>query len=169
MTSKSIQETAALWLTQTKAGHKVENLGSDEFFESIGKALLIVTKGDGKLAPAEREWVLGCLASYGASASALETLKTYEANEDLEQVISPLLQDAKASQNVRRLIIYNAFKACSADGSYDEGERAAIYKYASLLSLSEEIVEQIEQLHQDNEKLTEKKRQVLAIDEWFSH
>ena len=168
MTSTSTQKTAALWLTQTKTGHKIEQLLSDQEFENYGKALLIVTKGDGTLAPAEREWVIGSLASYGAPASVLETLKTYEANDALEDVVSPLAEDAKASQNSRRTLIYNAFKACSADGAYNEGEKAATYRYATLLGLSQDVTEQIEQLHLENEKLTEKKRKVLAIDERFS-
>lgn len=167
MSTIPAQETAALWLNQSKIGHKFEELASDQFFGSYGKALLIITKGDGTLAPAEREWVLGSLAAYGASASTLEALSTYEAEEELENVVTSLLADEKANGNISRTLVYNAFKACSADGAYNEGEKAAAYRYGSLLGISDDVIGQIEQLHLENEMLTEKKHKLLTIDERF--
>lgn len=56
--------------------------------EAFAKALLIAAKGDREISQAERDWVVGLTAAKGASEKLIEELKNYQADEDIDQVIS---------------------------------------------------------------------------------
>lgn len=142
----------------------LESVAFDEPTQlAYGKALLIVVRGDGEVSAGERDFILGMMASYGVPARVLEQLTTYAGHEDLESVMAPLVTDEKRAQNNRRTLVYNAIKACAADRSYHDGERASVRRLAARMGLSAELVAQLEELHEETERLTEKKRTLLGI------
>ena len=122
-------------------------------YDGYLKSLLICANGDGKLAPEERDWVIGYGSAYGAPDSVLEELKSYEATEDIEKVISVTVE----SDGSRRYLVYDAITACSADAEYSDRERATVAKMAAKLGISTDVVKQIEEICMEEAKLREKR------------
>lgn len=125
---------------------------------TFAKALLVCANGDGKIAPEERDWVIGFTATKGASEETLEYLENYKATESLEEVLaaSPtIFQTSKGN------IIYDAIQACAADGEYAEEEKVLVRKAAAILGISENEVKQLEELYQEEKNLFKKKIQLM--------
>ena len=142
---------ATLWLFKEKWGFK--NVPEPLAYDSYLKALLICANGDNELSQPERDWVVGYAAAYDTSEELIEELKTYKADEDIDAVIS-----RERSVNAsRRCLVYDAIKACSADGEYSSGERATVAKMAAKLGIDSEVLKQIEEIYAQEAKLREKR------------
>ena len=113
--------------------------------ECWGRALLTCANGDGAIADAERAWVLGYSATNGLSPDDIEFLRTYSADEDITKVVAerPLVSGA------RRALIFDAIRACSADGELSNAERKMIYRMAELIGIGKDIVDQLEAAYND--------------------
>ncbi|MBD2517620.1 TerB family tellurite resistance protein [Nostoc sp. FACHB-973] len=144
-----------LWLFREK--YSFSKLPSFEAYDGYSKSILICANGDGTLTPEERNWVVGLLSAFGASDSLLEELKSYKADEDIEKVIG----DAPEATGSRRYLVYDAIKACSADGEYSDNERATVTKMAAKLGISEDIVKQIEEICIEEAKLRQKRLELM--------
>ncbi|AKT43754.1 hypothetical protein [Chondromyces crocatus] len=149
------REIGYRWLFKDKANFGA--LPSDEAFDGYMKALLICANGDGTLAPEEREWAVGHAAALGATDKLVDELKTYKAEGDIEQIIGA----DHASSESRRYLIYDAVRACSADGEYSDKERATVIKMGAKLGLSEELVREIEDICLEERRLREKRLKLL--------
>ncbi|MEC4812810.1 MAG: hypothetical protein SAK29_05985 [Scytonema sp. PMC 1069.18] len=144
-------DAAVLWLLKERYGFST--IPNPEGYDAYLKSLLICAKGDGHLAPEERDWVVQQASAYGASDSLVEELKSYEALEDIETVISRT-GETDAS---RRYLVYDAIRACSADQEYSDLERATIAKMADKLGISTDVLKQIEEICVEEAKLREKR------------
>ena len=133
-----MQQDARRWALKEVYG--MTTIPPNQDYETLIKAVLICAKGDGVLAPEERNWLVGRAAAY--RMSGYELAKTYSADEDLLEVLS---EAPTMNASGRRLVIYLAFQACGADGDLHPEERAQINKMASYLGVSEDVVNQIEQ------------------------
>ncbi|HVK64688.1 MAG TPA: hypothetical protein VM694_09445, partial [Polyangium sp.] len=98
------RERGYLWLFKDKAGFGSKP--SDEAFVCYVKAVLICANGDGTLAPEERDWVIGHFAALGAPEALLDAMKSYKADEDIEQVIS----GTPEANACRRFLVYDAIR-----------------------------------------------------------
>jgi tellurite resistance protein len=121
------------------------------------KAVLCCAKGDGALSPEEKDWAIGFCASWGVADWVIEELQKYEANEDLQEVVARSPQVSIAQRD----ILLTAIRACAADGDYHQEEKAKVREMASILGVSEEIVEQLEQLQQEEFALRRKRINLL--------
>lgn len=121
------------------------------------KAVLCCAKGDGILSPEEKDWALGFCASWGVADWVIEELTTYEADEPIEEVIARSPQVSMAQRD----IILSAIWVCAANKEYQDKEKAKIRYMASILGVSEEIVEQLEQLQQEESALRQKRLNLL--------
>lgn len=124
------------------------------------KAILICANGDGKLAPMERDWVIGYFAAFGAPDSLLDEAQSYTADEDIEKIISAT-PEAHAS---RRFLVYDAIMACSADGAYSDQERAMVTRMAAKLGIAEDLVRQIEEVCLEEARMREKRLALVYPD-----
>lgn len=147
-----------LWLYKNLYG--MNAIPPDENHYAFVKAVLICAKGDGVLAPEERDWVVGRTACYHSNTE-YEMAKTYSADEDLLQVLG---NAATLNKSGRRAIIYIAIQACSADREYHAEERAEVRKMAKYLGIEEEAVSQIEEICMEEAKMREKRIAVLFPD-----
>ncbi|HVK64689.1 MAG TPA: hypothetical protein VM694_09450 [Polyangium sp.] len=145
------RERGLLWLFKDKAGFGA--IPSDDTFVSYMKAVLICANGDGTLAPEERDWVIDHFAAFGAPEALLDAMKSYKADEDIEQVIS----GTPEANACRRFLVYDAIRACSADGEFGERERAMVIRMATKLGLTEDLVRQIEALWLEEARYREKR------------
>ncbi|KOP26821.1 hypothetical protein AMR41_08330 [Hapalosiphon sp. MRB220] len=144
-----------LWLFREK--YTFSKLPSVEAYNGYLKALLICANGDGRLAPEERDWVIGLACAFGAPDSLVEKIKSYKADEDIEKAIG----NAPEATGSRRYLVYDAIKACSSDGEYSDQERATVTKMAAKLGVSQDVVEQIEEICIEEAKLREKRVKLM--------
>jgi tellurite resistance protein len=133
------RELAAAWTYRREWGF--ESIPSVTDLEAFGKALLTCANSDGGLSAEERKWVIGYLASSGAPLSLLSELSSYEGKGDIEAILSR----SPAARAYRRLIVFDAIRACSSDGDFQPKERAGILRMAAILGLSERAVEEVEE------------------------
>ena len=148
------REKGYLWAFKDKANFGAPPTADDW---SYMKAVLICANGDGTLAPEERDWAIGHAAAFGAPDSLLDELKTYKADEDIEQVISA----TPASSASRRFLVYDSIRACSADGGYSDRERAMVIRMAAKLGLAEDLVRQIEEVCLEEARLRERRLKLV--------
>ena len=149
------RDRGLLWLFKQKTDFRAIPSAGD--FEGYAKAVLICANGDGKLAPEERDWAVGHFAAFGASDALIDELKSYKADEDIEQVISA----TPAASASRRFLVYDAIQACSADGAYSDLERAMVIRMAAKLGISEDLVRQIEEVCFEEARLREKRLKLV--------
>jgi uncharacterized tellurite resistance protein B-like protein len=151
MASAVANKEGLTWLFKEK--YSFNQAPASEGYNEYLKSLLICANGDGELTQAERDWVIGYASAYGASDSLIEELKSYKASEDIEQVVS----QGKASGDYRLSLIYDAIKACSADDDYNPSEQTTVGKMAAKLGITKDIVQEIESICQEEDKLRKKR------------
>lgn len=160
MSYQEAYETSGKWFFQNTFGFHLSDLPSEEAYDAFTKAMMICTKGDGVLAPEERNWVIGFSAARGMPPTLIEEMKTYEATEDIAEVIARTSHTTKT----KRAPIYFAIKACLADNQYHEGEQAAVREMAKAIGISEDELKQLEAICASEEELKEKRVQLLFPD-----
>ena len=156
-TTTDYQRKGNLWLFNRMYGFTSFPNGDD--FLSVGKAALICAKGDGTLAPAERDWEIGYFSALGAPEFVLKEMEVYEANDDLAQLLANSSERIK--NLVQRSVVYQAIKASAADGELSQPEQDKICKMAELLGVTSEVVEQLVELHNEEEQLRQKRIKLL--------
>jgi uncharacterized tellurite resistance protein B-like protein len=148
--SEKKSDLGALWFLNEQYSLTQRPLDA---YEVYFKALLACANGDGTLADEERDWVIGLADACGCGDAILEKLKYYKADEDIEALVSR----SHASNESRRWVIYDAIKASSADKDYSEQERNVVLKGAKKLGISEDVVQQIEEICLEEAKLRKKR------------
>ncbi|GGZ39888.1 TerB family tellurite resistance protein [Streptomyces poonensis] len=112
-------------------------------FEVYAKALLVMANADGELADEERNYVLSLIAGMGGQPALIEELRNYPATEDIQNLLSRD-KDVHASA---RALVFDAIRACSADGILHPRELAKIYEVARDLSIPPEVVDELQDLY----------------------
>ena len=124
-----------------------------EFF----KALIVCANADGELTDAERSWCIGYCAATGATPETLAELESYDGAEDIHVVI----ERGRHLGTAHRPVIYDAIRACSADGELSEAERATIGRVATEIGVSDEEVAEFERIYAEDRALRE--RRIKAV------
>lgn len=156
-TTTDFQRKGSLWVFNRILGFTT--FPNVEDSETVNKAILVCAKGDGVLDPAERDWQLGFVSACGAPESLLKKLETYEANDDLAELLAN--SSDRIKNLVQRDIVYQAIKASAAEGDYSEQEHEKICQMAKLLGVTSEVVEQLVELHKEEEQLREKRIKLI--------
>ncbi|MEW9550309.1 hypothetical protein [Nonomuraea sp. NPDC050783] len=152
------RDKGALWLF--KKDWSFDSKPSIDDFESYAKALMICAKGDGVIAPAEREWIVGYFAAFGCTDRLAETLEKYEANDTFEAVLS----NSDAARACSRGIVHDAIRACSADGELQEGELASIRTMNRLLGHPDELVDEWVEFHRNEARMRTQRAEMIWPD-----
>lgn len=156
--NSDIRKLSQRWIFKLRWDYYI--IPMNEEITAYSKALIICAKGDGTLAEAERDWVLGYIAAVGGSEDLIELLKNYEGNDNIQEFL--LLSPAMGK--IRKCLIYDAISACDADGDFNDAERAKIISMAETLQLSQEDVEQIENLYFQSKELFTTRLNLLFSD-----
>jgi hypothetical protein len=127
---------------------------------AYAKGLLICAKGDGTISPQEREWVVGFLTTTGVSSSVVEMAKTYDGEDTIEDV----LKVSPAMPSYRHAMLYDALRCCASDGELHPEERARIGRMADVIGVSRELLAELEQLVQDDDKLRKRRHKLIILD-----
>ncbi|MFJ1753951.1 hypothetical protein [Kitasatospora sp. NPDC088134] len=117
------------------------------------KALLVAAKGDGVLAPEERDWVLGYMGTLtGGNPDLLRELAAYPADED----VVALVESSEVLARVTRVpLVFDALRACDADGVIAPGELEQIKRLAAALGVPEETVDRLREAHRQEKQARE--------------
>ncbi|CAF1392636.1 unnamed protein product, partial [Didymodactylos carnosus] len=137
------------------------NTPSRENCIAYGKALINIASADGFLGDEELNWVLGYIAAIGATADVIENIKAYKANSEQ---FDDIFKNVQATTSSKTGLIYDGFKAASADNVLHEKEKEAISKLADKFGLKPNVIEQIEQIFRDEQQLKQKRIQLLFPD-----
>ncbi|WP_204030472.1 hypothetical protein, partial [Sinosporangium siamense] len=106
-------------------------------FEQYAKAVMICASGDGSVTPGERSWIMGYFAALGCTEDLLDLLATYTADEPIEAVLA----QSKPVNVSTRALIYDAIRACAADGALHPEEIARIRHMNHVLGLPGQVVD----------------------------
>jgi len=149
---------ALLWLLNETLSFKVVPPPLD--YENFGKLLLTCACGDGRITAAERAWVVGYLDAFGAPQATLDVLGNYDGRGDLKQIVgaSETLKMSATSA------VYEAIRACSADGDLHPEELRAVEQAASALGISTETVRDLVELYYEEQYLRAKRLRKLFPD-----
>lgn len=150
------------WYYQDFWGWQPEEIPSAEVYTTYLKAQLIAANGDGTLTNEEKQWALGRAAACGCREEVLQELETYPANEDIVEVLSQTQITNKSSS--RKALLYFTIKVCAADGVYHDAEKKVLHQAAAALGISEDVVEEIEKLCAEEERLKQQRIQLLCPD-----
>lgn len=126
--------------------------------EGFAKAMIICAAGDGELAPAELEWIVGFTANSGGTDELLQELRALDPSK-----LDPMELLAKTERPglFVHSLVYNAICAADADGVLEPGEVQTIHAMAMVLGLPEEQVDGLFALHRDEKALRERKLATL--------
>jgi hypothetical protein len=147
------RELTAKWYYKELWDWNLDKICTGPVREVFLKSLMVCANGDGELTAAERSWVIGRAAAGGAPDSLLNELRDYEANEDINTLVSSTL----ATNKSRGAVVYFAIKAASADGEYHGDERDAVRNAAASMDIPLDTVEQIESICAEEERLKAKR------------
>jgi tellurite resistance protein len=152
-------EIASRWLFKELMDFDVSiPRGSD--YDVYMKALLICANGDNRLSEEERNWVVGYCAALGGSPELVEELKSFSPEGSYQDIIN---SHPKAVQSVRAFI-YDAIRACSADGEYNDQERGIVHQAAATLGVPEEVVIDLEKIYVEDRKIRQKRLALIWAD-----
>ncbi|MER7826258.1 hypothetical protein ABTX85_27275 [Streptomyces sp. NPDC096097] len=142
------------WLFKHEWGFGAK--GSDADFDAYMKSLLICCKGDGTISDEERHWVLGYCAALGGDPALIQELTTYSADDDITEMIT----GGEVANASRGALVFDAIRACDADGTLPEAELAAIRKLAELLGVGE-LVDQAHAMHKQEKAARDARNALL--------
>ncbi len=118
------------------------------------KAIMACAHGGGRLAPAEKEWVIGYGAACGAPGSTVEALQGYGADEDVVEILE---RNMPVAETWGRVAVFDAIRASGADEEYNDDEKEAVRRVATRLGVSEDVVSALESLYLEEQELKRKR------------
>jgi uncharacterized membrane protein YebE (DUF533 family) len=146
----------ARWMFTEYWGAPPELSLSDQENLDFGRALIMAANGDGRLTDAEKDWILGYVATGGHSEETLEKLRAFDGTADFEDLFTRGIQ-----RMAQRVCIYDAIRACGADGDLHPDEIATVRSMAARLGVPDEVVDEFIALYKEEQDL--KARRVQAV------
>ncbi|MGD1701728.1 TerB family tellurite resistance protein [Dapis sp. BLCC M229] len=136
-------------LQPTKYAQQRYNITAPVDFDvavKYGGALMAIAGADGELAEKEFQWYVDEQELLMVdSQEYIETLRKFDwKNAKIEELLNGIKYDFPL--NFRRTMLYQAIKMSSADGVYQEKEKAAVAKAAEILGIERSMVISIESL-----------------------
>ena len=126
--------------------------------EGFAKAMILCAAGDGELAPAELDWIVGFTANSGGTHELLQELRGLDPTKlDPMQLLA---QTERPGLFVHSLV-YNAICAADADGLLEPGEVQTIHAMAMVLGLPESEIDGLFALQREEKALLQRKLATL--------
>ena len=152
------RERSLLWLM--KETLNFDSIPPAADYLNYGKALLICCKGDGDLADKERGWVIGYFSAFGCPDDVLDELSSFDGEGSLADVVNSSPQ----MQMTSKAAIYDAVRACDADGELAKGEIDVIKNIAGMINVSERDVDDIISIYHAEAALKTTRLQITYPD-----
>lgn len=153
---KDLIQAWILYDTYRIPNEKIEMLaGTQDDIQTKLKAIFICAAADGEISEAESRWIQGLSLALGCSVEFIETLKHYS-GEDSEEVFQTLANNVHRSASWSNAVIYQAIRACAADGEFTDKEKEKIDSMAKQLNVSKNTVSDIIAVFKEEEALKQK-------------
>jgi len=117
------------------------------------KALVVCCNADGNLTEEEREWCMGYCAATGGTEETLQALREYVGDEQVAVIIGR----SRPHAATHRRLIYDAIRAASSDGHYNEAERSTIRRMAGEVGVTNGDVDAFEALYAEEQRLKDRR------------
>ncbi|CNE45937.1 hypothetical protein HB976_18760 [Yersinia mollaretii] len=109
------------------------------------RLLLACAKADGDISPGEMDYFIGAALARGCTEEMVMTLIENEATIDLStEVVNFIKLNPNAKKSDVLSLLYSAMQVCAADGTYSTEEVNAVRKISSLLGISKEELQKVE-------------------------
>ncbi|MGI8806857.1 MAG: hypothetical protein ACR2KK_03250 [Acidimicrobiales bacterium] len=118
------------------------------------KTIMACARGDGELAKAEKDWVIGYGAACGATQATVDALEAYDADEDVADILS---RNMPVAETWGRVAVFDAIRAAGADQEYSDDERAAVSRVAGGVGVDDDVVAALRALCQEEQALKRKR------------
>jgi uncharacterized membrane protein YebE (DUF533 family) len=118
-------------------------------FSAYADSVLAAAAGDGVIAPAERDWVVGYFATIGMPEAALATFAEAPVTQLTTELVARLhaFRATPAGQVSCRGLVYDCIRASGADADYNAGESERTRRIAHELGIDEGVSRSIEALY----------------------
>ncbi|MFN2506521.1 MAG: hypothetical protein ABR540_20315 [Acidimicrobiales bacterium] len=126
------------------------------------KTIMVCARGDGDLAQAEKEWVIGYGAGCGAHQATVDALEAYDAGEDVADILE---RNVPVAQTWGRVAVFDAIRASGADRAYDHEESARVRSVAAALGLTDDVLAALESLYREEQELKRKRIALVFGDD----
>ena len=174
----STDDVIAEWYFNDLIGHRGK-LPSPSFGLFYMKCLMDIVAADGVISDEERQWIIGFAAISGKTIliniseliwdhigyqdDVIQQIEAYKPAESKEGVTILEHEINRDYVKLNRLsLIYNAFRAAGADGIVHEKEAEAICALGKKLGATDEQIQQVQVLYDDEVKLRKKRATTLV-------
>jgi len=142
------------------AEHVDKKVGTPADIEDKVQALFICVAADGTVSEAEKNWIYGSALARGISVELLEKMPG-KASANSKEIIARIKNSPRSLEESKRLI-YNAIRACAADGEISQKERNKIGEFAQEFGLSDKFVKELFSLFTEEQNLKHKLSKLLS-------
>ncbi len=144
-------DVGAAWLLREHwdAPPELIDLLTDEENLAHAKSVFVAANGDGRLHEAEKEWIIGYFTAAGASQSTIAALKSYSGDDAFEDFFP--MQGVRAI--AQRSCIWDAIRACGADGELANEELETIHRMARRVEVPSEVVDEFVDIYNQEQAL----------------
>lgn len=153
-------EVGGLWLLREMWDFP-SGVPEDERLDYL-KTIMVCARGDGDLAKAEKDWVIGYGAACGATQETVDALEAYDADEDAVDILA---RNMPVAETWARVAVFDAIRASSEDHEFSDDERAQVRKVAEKLGVSDVMISAIEAVYQEERALKRRRIAVVFGDE----
>lgn len=127
---------------------------------AYAKAVVVCANGDGRITDKEREWIIGYLTTVGDSPAVIEAIQSYQGEDTIEE----LMKATPMMPATRRIMIYDALRACAADGELHSGERERVLQMADRIGMSRQVVAELEEIVEQEKALRQRRHRVIIAE-----
>lgn len=125
--------------------------------------LLACAKADGDVSQKEMDYFIGAAFARGCTEEMVEALIESETTIDLStEVVNFIEVNPNAKKSDVLSLLYSAMQVCAADGTYSTEEVNAIRKISSLLGISKEELQKVEDFFAKELSLKQEARVLFA-------
>jgi uncharacterized membrane protein YebE (DUF533 family) len=151
----TVREDISRWMFSDYWGAPKDLKMSAEEKLAYGKALLMAANGDGRLTDAEKEWILGYVATGGHSDETLAQLRGFGGDAEFESLFTEGIQ-----RIAQRVCIYDAIRAAGSDGDLADDEIETVRSMARRIGVTDEIVDEFLDLYRQEQDLKSRRVQI---------
>ncbi len=121
------------------------------------KGMFACAGGAGRITQHERNWVVGYQTAAGSAEWVIETIRTYEGADQIEDIIA-----MPSMTNTGRGLLYDTLRMCSSDGALTAEVLDCVLRAADGMGLSHDVVADLQQIVIDEQALRSRRYELIT-------
>lgn len=152
--------TALKWIgwQNWEAPPEAEELQTEEDNLDWGKALMLAVGGNSQITRQQRDWIIGYLTAAGDSEEVLETLRSYDDADLIEDIMS-----LPKMAFTRRGILYDALRVCYVAGTPAPAQLDRVLRAADAIGISRDVVRELQQIVAEERALQHRRYELVTV------